>query len=162
NGAGSLYFSPNGHSLLTVSTQVQLWSITGQKLWHTEIPAPGFHEGAFSPDGELVAVGCYPNEVLLLDAATGALVTPLRGHTDRVTGLHFSPVAQRLASSSHDGTVLIWDVSEAGKKARLARPSAKPEQLPALWKDLGDADASKAYKAIWSLVALRQPAVAFL
>jgi WD40 repeat protein len=160
---GSLCFSPDGRGLLTVSTQVQLWEVaTGQNRWRTEISAPGFHEGAFSPDGELVAVGCHPNDALLLDAATGALVAPLRGHTGRITGLRFSPAKQRLASSSHDGTVLIWDVAEAGKKARLARPTVKAEQLMALWKELGDADASKAHKAIESLVALGKPAVAFL
>jgi serine/threonine protein kinase len=54
----------------------------------------------------------------------------LRGHTDAMTAVCFSPDGSRLASASHDGTVKVWDAA-AGRETRTLAAHA-PGQLYAV------------------------------
>ena len=60
-----------------------------------------------------------------------------------------------MVSGSEDQTVLVWDVTGS------ARP-ARPEDLEKLWTDLGGDDASKAHRAIWTMIAMPKESIAFL
>ena len=53
---------------------------------------------------------------------TGALVATLGGHTNYVYGLSFSRDG-RLASSSWDGSVIVWDVATSKPRVRLSTSS---------------------------------------
>ncbi len=65
---------------------------------------------AFSPDGKLLATG-WKGEIHILDTETGKRTEKLKGHTDAVTFLDYSPDGKILASTSYDGTVKLWDVA---------------------------------------------------
>ncbi|HLW66865.1 MAG TPA: protein kinase, partial [Gemmataceae bacterium] len=77
---------------------------------------------AISPDGKRLAIGSpYPeNCVSLWDTATGKIVATLRGHTNAIAALAFSPDSSRLASASTDQTARLWD-SQTGRPVATLR-----------------------------------------
>uniref|UniRef100_A0A8C2QCM4 Striatin-4 n=1 Tax=Cricetulus griseus TaxID=10029 RepID=A0A8C2QCM4_CRIGR len=54
----------------------------------------------------------------------------LEGHGDAVWGLAFSPISQRLASCSADGTVRIWDPSSSGPSCLCTFPMSGEHGIP--------------------------------
>jgi hypothetical protein len=58
--------------------------------------------------------------VRVWDADTGRDAFTFRGHTAQVRGVAFHPESRRLASTSEDGAIKIWD---------LAVPGGEPQQL---------------------------------
>jgi hypothetical protein len=91
--------------------------------------------------------------------ATGKMRRTLKGHGGEVTGCVFSPDGRFVLTASSDATVLVWDlgVQSEQKPRELTRKA-----LASLWDDLGNADAARADRAIWTLVAAGQQAVPFL
>ena len=67
-------------------------------------------EVAYSPDGTRLAVAGNIG-TWLYDAATGAEVALLTGHTNYVRSVSFSPDGTTLASGGSDGTVRLWDMT---------------------------------------------------
>ncbi|HVO43575.1 MAG TPA: protein kinase [Aggregatilineales bacterium] len=64
--------------------------------------------GEVSHDGKLVAATTNEHVVVLWDAQSGGLLATLKGHTNAVNDVAFSPDDQQLVSGSSDGTAIIW------------------------------------------------------
>ena len=71
------------------------------------------YAAAFSPAGDKVALACQDHVVYVFDAVTG-LMQHLRGHTDQVFRIAFSPRGDWLASAGRDGKIRLWRIGEDG------------------------------------------------
>ena len=107
--------------LLTIAgAGIYLWFERGAELRPTP---PLLPEPATIP----TAAPALPaeKEAAIVSAATSATVAPtlrqsLRGHTDAVLSLAFSPDSKRIASAAADGTIRLWD-SANGKSLKILR-----------------------------------------
>ncbi|EED23321.1 G-protein beta WD-40 repeats containing protein, putative [Talaromyces stipitatus ATCC 10500] len=65
---------------------------------------------AFSSDEKLLASGSRDMTIQVWDTTTGAWQRTLRGHTDAICSVAFSPLL--LASSSNDKTIKLWEIAD--------------------------------------------------
>jgi ribosome assembly protein 4 len=92
-----------------METETPKWTLTGHKGWVLCVE--------WDAREKIVATGGHDGQVRLWDPKTGqAYGQPLLGHTKWITSLAFEPLhlvrpgmAPRIASSSKDGTVRIWN-----------------------------------------------------
>ena len=121
--AGGIAYSPDGRTLACND-----WDGRGLELWEAAVRRP---KGLFimqpthdvrwimySPDGLTLALAENSGRVSLCDAATGRLIGTLKGHTNRIVDVTYSPDGRTLAVSSK-GTVNLWDANTGRLKATL-------------------------------------------
>lgn len=70
---------------------------------------------AFSPTDRQVAASASDDQTIKIwNTATATCVRTLRGHTDWIWSINFSPDGQKIGSTSDDNTVKIWHVATGG------------------------------------------------
>ncbi|MBC7816792.1 MAG: serine/threonine protein kinase [Planctomycetaceae bacterium] len=99
--------------------EVRVWdTATGQEIYNLRGHRNLVFSVDFSPDGNRLASAGGPwiekkelgaGEVKIWDMNTGQEVATLPDHAHTVFGVAFSPNGRRLASSSNNGIVKIWD-----------------------------------------------------
>lgn len=68
----------------------------------------------FSNDEQFVAcaTGDLKHNVCVFDVSTGKTIATLRGHTDEINSIDFSPQGDYLVSAAEDGKVMLWNIQE--------------------------------------------------
>ncbi|KAI9107131.1 hypothetical protein K1719_022659 [Acacia pycnantha] len=72
----------------------------------------------FSSDGKLLASGGHDKKAVLWFTDSLKPKATLEEHSSLITDVHFSPSMPRLATSSFDKTVRVWDVDNPGYSLR--------------------------------------------
>jgi WD40 repeat protein len=114
----SIAYSPDGKWILTGSQyDVRIWDAANRRELKTLIT------GSFSrvcvswkPGGKYCVVSTEEN-IRIYDTETWKIVNRLRGHQATIYDIAYSSDGRRIASSSEDKTIKIWD-AETGKEIR--------------------------------------------
>jgi transcriptional regulator with XRE-family HTH domain len=121
---GSLYsvtFSPDGHTMITGSTDrtARLWDVADphhpREVATLSGHADTVSSAKFSPDGHVLATGSFDKTVRLWDVTDRqhpVETATMTGQTEGVWSVAMSPDGHLLASASFDKTVRLWDVTD--------------------------------------------------
>jgi WD40 repeat protein/serine/threonine protein kinase len=138
----ALAFSPDGSILAAGSAAhtLRFRDLARGEVRPADITGGIIGELAFSTDGRTIYLFAWPESVIRkVDVRTGKEIGVLRGHGAGVTGFALSIDGSRLASTSYDKTVRLWNL-ETGESRSLRGHS--DAVLGVIFSPRGDALAS--------------------
>jgi len=109
-------FSPDGNYILTTTDLggvAKLWDTArGHEVWAFGRGELG-NGAAFSPDGQYIISNSNQNDyfVKIWEVSTGLAVHTLRGHSNWVYSVAFSPDGKYALTGSADNTAKLWEVA---------------------------------------------------
>ncbi|MGE0400919.1 MAG: WD40 repeat domain-containing protein, partial [Kofleriaceae bacterium] len=115
---------------------------------------------AMSNDGARIAGAMADRSIRIWDANTGKQLSLLRGHSDLVMDVSFSPDGNLLASASYDRTIRVWQLGGAPLRSRVIRGHGGAVDR-VLWRDAkhlvsGSRDGTL---RVWDVPSLELPSV---
>ena len=123
----AVFFSPDGSRVATLRSgdnSIGVWDVRNLKqLYRLNVKIEGA-VADFSPDGRFMAISYADTVVQVLDAATGKLLTRLRGVEEPVFQLQFSPDGSRLLVSGSYGGIRIY-ATEGWKKVKTINMASR-------------------------------------
>ncbi|ETO34415.1 WD-40 repeat protein [Reticulomyxa filosa] len=117
--ATNVHFSSDGSKVMSCSLDktVQVWDVqTGRQLQVVEGHLPGIREVHFSPDGSKVVSFVDDNTPRIFDITTRR--EHLLEHSLYINLVQFSQDGTKIASSTYNANIYIWDTS-SGKQVHL-------------------------------------------
>ena len=113
-------FSPSSRQLVTTEFYgiSSILSDIDSRSLSTRCRIPSYGPplcAGFSPEGDVLAIGNYYNEIRLHGSSDGALIQTLKEHSNWPNNVAFSPDGRHLTSASRDGRVLIWKKGSRGE-----------------------------------------------
>lgn len=143
DGSTCVAFTPDGKQLVTghdegekdVPARITFWDVeTGELKRTITVPGTEWMEFSLAPDGKRIAV-IMDDHVAVLDTSDGARLLELRGHSEEVNGVAFSPDGDRIATCSDDSSVRIWDAGSGHELLKLMQGKDSPVKQVAFSPD---------------------------
>jgi hypothetical protein len=123
NNPTCLAFSPDGAYVWVAGLNGTIRSYRVPSLEEREDASPmaapmGHVQIALAPDGRLISSGGDPR-LRVWDPVSGNVLAMLTGHRQPIAALAVSPDGKTAATTSSDGSVLLWDLVALTQKAVL-------------------------------------------
>ena len=110
----ALAFSPNGRIFAVGCSHASaflLYASNGSMILEIPVQSDGICSLAFSPKGDLLAMG-HGNTVGLWQTSGGALLRSLEASGTSIASVAFSPDGAVLAAAGNSGPVFLWNTSD--------------------------------------------------
>jgi WD40 repeat protein len=168
----AMHYASDGETLISLDRRgiIRHWSTANRKLMRelpkTKSPQPmriSVEDVCFAPDGKTVALAFMGDDLVRLwETATGKEIGLFQGNAGGMRSAAFTPDGLNLIVGYTNGTILVWDVTGQRPTGRFVAQQLSPQQQDSLWVDLAGGDATKANRALWTLVTAPQQAIPLL